>query len=355
MANGEYNFFDIYKNKEATFELYSVLEQYAINNHLMGVPLFGLKDQTIELGQYHFLKLYVNGCTDELRNIVYDNEYKDSHELYRKLPYPSKPILQNENFYDGLIACINRQELVKKNHKGDGALPTLVSFDKYDVVPTDFNFPNDVGEQEAQSIRDGDNYSLLDYVSSESFNNNFKAILHETDKYGYSLKKAQSLFKKAADELIDNKSYISGEQINLEFVVNEDEYDILPLKDFQLIAKYIEDAFNSATSQLGLKINITEYHIGESISLVGAYDLFAYYSPLFWPNEFHPFATFTREDNQSNMVLNTFQDINTNEKADILYNGERFSFSALVSAAYGTKYGLNSKAHIVNGLLEIDM
>lgn len=351
LADGDYNFFDIYNDKDETFELYSVLEQYAINNHLTGVPLFGLKDKSIELGQYHFLKLYVNGCTDELRNSIFNNEYQDNTEVTRKLPYSSKPILQNENFYDGLIACINRQELVEKNHQEDDALATLVSFDKYDVVPTDFNFPNSVGEQEAQIIKEGNHYSLLDYTNTESFKNNFKTILYEADQYGYSLNKAQSLFKKAADELIENKSYVSGEQINLEFVVNANEYDLIPLKDFQLIVKYIEDAFNSSTDKLSLKINIIEFNIGESISLIGAYDLFTYYSPLFWPNEFHPFATFTRGDNSSDTVLNTFQNINTNEKADIFYKGKRFSYSALVNAVYGFKSDVYQSAHIINGLL----
>lgn len=344
LANGIYNFSDIGNNKNESFKLYGSLEKYIINNHLLGVPLYGFRDpyrqKYFSSDLFNFAKLYVNGCSNEIRNIVFDNDGFDGMPefLSQRLPYFTKPILQNTNFYDGLIACINREELASKNHKKGETIAQLVSFDRYNLVPIGYDYTS--SEYDYEAIGKLDNYSLLDYIKTDYYKDNFKGILNGTDEYGYSFEKAHRLFVTATNELISQGLYSTGDNIELNILVSNSDLNFFPIEDLNLIKSYIESAFNYSNEQLHLTINIetTAFSV-ELLSLYGAFDIAMCLYSQYDIDDFKAFSTFKYSDVCQNALslFNTFGDQYCNDnyspnQTEISFKGERFTFSAISHA-----------------------
>ena len=328
LANGFYSFFDKRLDEDQTFALINELEGYVINNHLLGVPLYGINDGIFG-DHLNFVKLYVNGST---KDTPINNKRK------------GRDLMANSSFYDGLIACINRKELAK-THKEAKTDPSIVSFDRYDFVAESL----DNGE-ETIPFDEMVGYSLLDYKDTDYYKSNFKGILYEADECGYSLEKARLLFAKASEELIEQRKYKAGETIDINILYGSRNSDWFLEHDYPLIKKYIENTFNSSNKKLkiSLKASCIDYEPFLLYEECDSYDLiFAAHD---WNEGFdNPFYPYVYSDScNTTNNYNTFASVDTNilsNYGELFFENERFTYSALVEASHQE----NWQAEIENG------
>jgi len=172
-----------------------------------------------------------------------------------------------------------------------------------------------------------------------------EVINDDTDAYGYSLTKAQSYFKTAAEELITSGAYAKGDTINIEIAWQTEAQSS---GQGATLKKMLEDAFNKseANTEYGLTLNINNYacavwsDVYYKKMMVGQFDL-AFGS--INGNTLDPlnFLEVLKSDNTSGFTLNWGVDTNV-VSSNMIYDGKAWSFDALWQAA-------DSSALVKNG------
>ena len=277
-------------------------------------------------------KLNLNTCTPEEWEALF-GENGSITQTPKENYWNLKPAMSNDNFVKALSYAINRKELAETL----GATPSNNYF----------------GSSYLSDPENG-----VSYNSTEEHKNAVASQMEGTDGYGYSLTLAQQFFKKAADELIAAGSYAAGDTIEIEIcwqsqtnVDNSGKY----------VEKYLEDAFNTAGTQL--KLDIVHY--------VPANWIDAYYSKMMIGqfdiglgsisgNSLNPLNFFEvlKSDNSSGFTLNWGTDTSKVDPA-LSYGGRQWSFDSLWTAADQgalvdnegnmiTTYDANLKSYTVN-------
>lgn len=251
-------------------------------------------------------KLNVNSCTQEEWNALFGENgsiVQTDPENY----WDCEPLMSNDNFLRGLSYSINRKEYAETI----GATPTANYF----------------GSDYLSDPENG-----VTYNSTQAHKDATATSLAGTDGYGYNLALAQEFFKKACDELVANNIYEAGQEIVIEIAwqtqAQADEEGVI-------LAKYIEDAFNSCGGALKVKcehwVAVTWSDVYYNKMMVGQFDLgFGSVSG----NSLNPlnFLEVLRSDNTSGFTLNWGVNTGVNTGA-IEYDGMTWSFDALWEAA----------------------
>lgn len=251
-------------------------------------------------------KLNVNSCTQEEWNALFGTNGSittTAEENY----WVCEPLMSNDNFLRGLSYSINRKEYAETI----GATPTANYF----------------GSDYLSDPENG-----VTYNSTEAHKNATENSLANTDGYGYNLSLAQSFFKTACEELIAAGTYKEGDTIEIEIAwQTQSQAD----EEGVLLAKYIEDAFNSCGGGLTVKcvhwVATTWSDVYYKKMMVGQFDLgFGSVSG----NSLNPlnFLEVLRSDNTSGFTLNW--GVDTGKVSDqIFFEGQNWSFNALWEAA----------------------
>jgi len=251
-------------------------------------------------------KLNLNTCTPEEWEALF-GENGSITQTPKENYWTLKPAMSNDNFIRGLSYSINRKELAETL----GATPSNNYF----------------GSAYLSDPENG-----VSYNSTEEHKNAVASQMEGTDGYGYSLELAQQFFKKAADELIAAGSYAAGDTIEIE-ICWQSETNVK--NSGQHIEKYLEDAFNSAGTQLTLDI----------VHYVPANWIDAYYSKMMIGqfdiglgsvsgNSLNPLNFFEvlKSDNSSGFTLNWGTDTSKVDPS-LAYGGRQWSFDSLWTAA----------------------
>lgn len=256
-------------------------------------------------------KLNVNSCTQKEWIALFGENGSvspTSPENY----WECEPLMSNDNFLRGLSYSINRKEYAETI----GATPTANYFG-------------------SDYLADPENG--VTYNSTEAHKKATEQSLANTDGYGYNLALAQTFFKAACDELIEAGTYKAGDVIEIEIAwqtqAQADEEGVI-------LAKYIEDAFNSCGGNLTVKcvhwVAVTWSDVYYEKMMVGQFDLgFGSVSG----NALNPlnFLEVLRSDNSSGFTLNW--GVDTGKASDqIFYDGINWSFDALWQAADSGAY-----------------
>ena len=256
-------------------------------------------------------KLNVNSCTQEEWEALF-GENGSVSPTAKENYWVCEPIMSNDNFLRGLSYSINRKEYAETI----GATPTANYFG-------------------SDYLADPENG--VTYNSTQAHIDATQNSLANTDGYGYNLALAQTYFKAACDELIAAGVYEAGQEIEIEIAwqtqAQADEEGVI-------LAKYIEEAFNSCGGQLTVKckhwVATTWSDVYYKKMMVGQFDLgFGSVSG----NSLNPlnFLEVLRSDNSSGFTLNW--GVDTGKVSDqIFYDGQYWSFDALWQAADSGAY-----------------
>jgi len=262
-------------------------------------------------------KLNVNSCTQAEWEALFGEEGTVSPTAKENY-WVCEPLMSNDNFLRGLSYSINRKEYAETI----GATPTANYF----------------GSDYLSDPENG-----VTYNSTEAHKNATQNSLANTDGYGYNLALAQEFFKAACDELIAAGTYAAGDTIEIEIAwQTQSQAD----EEGVILAKYIEDAFNSCGGNLTVKcvhwVATTWSDVYYKKMMVGQFDLgFGSVSG----NALNPlnFLEVLRSDNSSGFTLNW--GVDTGKKSEeIFYDGKYWSFDALWQAA-------DSGAYVIDGEL----
>lgn len=320
LANGEYDYTSL-SIQEKT-EISGLLLSYAMQNNFAG---FGIADR--DDGNHISFNLNTTSQKDweELfgeNGIVYQTNKEEYYEV--------KPILSNEFFIKGLLHSINREEMVK-----------IYEGYKPQIAP--------ISSKAGYMFTSG--YSIL---NTENYKNYLNTFTFNENNDIYSIDKARDYFKFAIKELEENYSYTPGSKdeptvINLEIAYMY-KWEKNDYHDF--IKESIEEVFNDEYVTNGNYIlNITDY-VGQAWNdifklkqYVGKFDIGTGIIPLNSMMEYYHFLSLSTNTNISiGSTVNFSFNTNRVDKGILIYNNERYSYDALLSAAIGN-------AKIENGSL----
>ena len=322
LANGEYDYTSL-SIQEKT-EISGLLLSYAMQNNFAGI---GLAESSDGLS---YINLNLNSTsTEDWEELFGENGIvcQTNKEEY----YEVKPILSNEFFIKGLLHSINRYEFALND---DG-------LDQAQISP--------ITSKTGYMLTSG--YSILDTENYKNYLNTFS--LDENNDI-YSVEKARDYFKFAIKELEENNIYTPGSKDNPTIIEFEIAYMYESQKNrfHDFIKESIEEIFNDEYVTNGNYILNITYYVGktwdETIRLkqyVGKFDLGIGSIGLSAMMEYYHFLSLSTNTNISRWSTVNFS-FNTNrvDKGILIYNNERYSYDALLSAAIGN-------AKIENGSL----
>ena len=310
-------------NVEAAFDKYLNREYHAVAIPNTKIEQYYNHPETTIVPGQTTTKLNLNTCDEATWEQLF-GENGSIVQTAKANYWEVKPAMSNKHFIDGLSYAIDRKTMAAKI----GRTPSCDYFGSaFYADPENGIFYNDTDiHKEAMA-----------------------ASLEGTDEYGYSLEKAKAAFKLAAEELIAAGKYKVGDTIEIEMTWQSDNNVTVY---GNTIAKYCEDAFNAADTGLTLKfkhfvVDYWEKAYDEKMQ-IGQFDIgFGsisgdYYNPL-------ACMEWLKSDNSSTFTLNW--GVDTNEKAELEYDGKLWSFDALWEVANNggnVKAGRNSPVFKVN-------
>ena len=250
-------------------------------------------------------KLNINSCTQE-EWIALFGENGTVTQTAKENYWECEPLMSNDNFLRGLSYSINRKEYAALM----GATPTANFF----------------GSEYLSDPANG-----ITYNTTEAHRIAAETILDNTDGYGYNFELAKEFFKAACDELIANGTYNVGDTIEIEIAW---QTHAQVEQEGVILAKYIEDAFNSCGGHLKVKCVHWVAKIWSDVyynkMMVGQFDLgFGSVSG----SALNPinFLETLKSDNSTGFTLNWGPD--TGKVSDqIYYDGMYWSYNALWQA-----------------------
>ncbi len=249
-------------------------------------------------------KLNLNTCTqDQWIDLfgVYGSITQTAPANY----WECEPAMANKHFVDGLSFAIDRKTFAATL----GYTPSADYF----------------GSSYYSDPENG-----IHYNDTEAHAKAMEEFLEGTE-FGFSLEKAKAAFKLASDELIADGQYKLGDTISIEMAwqsASDEDHFAKPL------AKFITDAFNDCGG--GLKLEVTHFYpqvwsdVYYKKMMVGQFDIgFGGVEG----NSLNPLNFFEvlKSDNSSTFTLNW--GIPTNEYAELLYDGQLWTFDGLWTAA----------------------
>jgi hypothetical protein len=238
-----------------------------------------------------------------------------------------KPVMSNAHFRKGLSYALDRLSFASAR----GSVPSV-----------DYLSSNYMSDPE-----DGVSYS-----TTEAHKNAIKALVEETDGYGYSLELAREYFRLALTELEAEKKITPGTpenptvldiEVGWQRPAQEDQYH-------KEVKKYFEDAFNDPSVSGGkykLSLNFWVGNVWSDVyynkMMVGQFDIgFGSISG----NSLDPlgFMNVLSSDQEisHSFTLNWGTDTNDPLSYPLVYDGKLYSFDALFNAA-------NTSAVVVDG------
>ncbi|MFA6813400.1 MAG: ABC transporter substrate-binding protein, partial [Bacteroidaceae bacterium] len=269
-------------------------------------------------------KLNLNTCTEETWEKLFGTEgsiTKTAQSDYWNV----KPWMANEDFIDGLLLSINREEFASNR----GYVPSVDYFASAYMSDPENGISYDSTDQHKQVLKD---------VFGDA-----------ADTYGFDLETAKAKFKAAVQELVASGDIVEGTAENPTTI----SLDIWWMSTDQIkqtgddIVKYIEDAFNDESVSGGkvvLDINQEAVSVWSDVYykhlMVGQFDLgFGSISG----NTLNPlnFMEVLKSDNSSGFTLNWGSDTSEvilpsdEEKGDsaLVYDDKVWSFDTLWKAA----------------------
>lgn len=299
-------------NLDAASLTLTYLDQYKSDPRTTSVP----GDSTF--------KLNMNTCTEETWEELFGTEGEIT-QTQKSEYWEVKPWMSNDNFLDGLLLAINREEYASNR----GYVPSVDYFASAYMSDPENGISYDSTEQHQQ---------VLENVFGDA-----------VDTYGFDLETAKAKFKLAVDELIESGDIVAGTAENPTTIT----LDIWWMSTDQItstgddIVKYIEDAFNDESVSGGtvvLDINqeavTTWSDVYYKHLMVGQFDLgFGSISG----NTLNPlnFMEVLKSDNSSGFTLNWGSDTSEvilpsdEEKGDdaLVYDNKVWSFDTLWKAA----------------------
>lgn len=294
---------------------------------ISGIPAASADDESSDSTYKHFevgdsiWKLQVNNCNQTMWDSLFGVNGSVAQTDSEADNYKCKPIMANDDFINGIYACINREALAK-----------LMNGDVGDCFFAD--------AYEMAGMNDDGTISHTPYNGTDAHKKVMKDYFPET--YGYSLEGAKTLFGKAIDAEIAAGHYTAGTaaaptEIHIQLAYQEDAQ----LRDEgAAVKKYLEDAFNAVGIAKGVKLvadlfaPVNWYDIYYSMCLVGQFDL-AFASINGGTLDPLNFMNTLRSDNKSTFTLSWGCDTNTDD-GDIVYKNESYSYDAIYDAVeYG--------------------
>lgn len=299
-------------NLDASSLTLTYLDQYKSDPRTTSVP-----------GDATF-KLNMNTCTEETWEELFGTDgtvEQTSESDY----WDVKPWMSNDNFLDGLLLSINREEYASNR----GYTPSVDYFASAYMSDPENGISYDSTDQ---------HQAVLDSVFGDS-----------VDTYGFDLETAKAKFALAVDELIASGDIVEGTVENPTTI----DLEIWWMSTDQItstgddIVKYIEDAFNDESVSGGkvvLDINqeavTTWYNVYYQHLMVGQFDLgFGSISG----NTLNPlnFMEVLKSDNSSGFTLNWGSDTSDvilpsdedNGDDALVYDAKVWSFDTLWKAA----------------------
>ena len=264
-------------------------------------------------------KLNLNACDEKTWKYLFGENgtvVQNSKEDYWNV----KPVLGNAHFRKALGLSINRKALA--DARGRNA--------SIDYFSSNYMSDPDLG---------------ISYNNTDAHKKAVAQLLEDADGYGYSLELAREYFRMAITELENEGYYKPGTKENPTEIVLEtawrepDDEEVI----FKELKNYIENAFNDDSVTGGLyKLTVT-FWVGNSWTdvyynkmLIGQYDIG---NGAIMGNELDPMAFLSVLSSDptisSNFTLCWGVDTNNPDVYPLVYDGKRWSFDALFSAANG--------------------
>lgn len=192
----------------------------------------------------------------------------------------------------------------------------------------------------------------VSYSNTEAHARAIASQLEETDGYGYSLELARDYFRLALSELEAEGKYTPGTAENPTVIELEIAWQVASDEesDHNEIKGFLETAFNDESVSGGKYKLDVKFWVGNVWSdvyynkmMIGQYDMgmgSVSGSPL---NPLDHMGTLSSDQSISNsFTLNWGTDTNDPDEYPIVYNGERYSYDAMITAA-------NSQAIVKDG------
>ena len=312
-GEGRYNIQGVHLKvlKAAASDTHAVINEFLAGNlHSSGIPsdmLDTYKDdpRTTTTKDSSTFKLNLNTCDQETWIKLFGTEgtiYETTEDQY----WECEPMMANDNFIAGLNYSIDRNSLASSL----GRTPSCNYF----------------GSSYLSDPENG-----ISYNSTEAHKNAVASLLEGTEN-GYNLEYAKASFKKACEELIAEGVYAVGDTVEIEIAWQEPSDETV---FHNIIAKYIEDAFNSCGGGLTLDVKFWAGSVWSDVyykkMMVGQFDIgFGSISG----NSLNPlnFLEVLKSDNSSGFTLNWGIDTNIVSE-DLYYDGMYWSFDSLWTAA----------------------
>ena len=308
---------------EEKIKIVSLLENYVAVNHMISPCLTdnrtGLNYNTCDQDTWEYL-FGENGTICQTK--------KDDY-------WQVKPIMHNSSFLEGINYCLDHQKYAEIY--GDICKKDNICFlDDTHLFETSDN-----------------EYTSLNYNSSEDHLSVVKKYVDGTDGYGFSLEKAKALFKKASEDLINEGKYKVGDKIELELTYYKDKkYQLNNVEAMNLTKQNIIESFNGCGG--GLSLSITDWENENGVwsdafyykMMKGQYDIgFG----MIGGGVFYNCARLlTLKSDGSYFTLNW--GTMTNEVSELLcYKKQLFSYDALIDSLIGETYvyhGREAKTYI---------
>ncbi len=300
----------------------AALKEFNLNKlHSCGIPSTQLRTYVSDKGEILKPNVYQTVGSSNFKlnlNTCSANEWEKLfgvNGLITQTPksdyWKLKPAMQNKDFVSGLSFAINRKEYA-------GNLGRTPAFDYFSDVYM------------------SDPESGISYNKTPEHQAAVADLLNGTDGYGYSVEKAKAAFKSAAQTLLAQGAYKSGDTIELEVAWQESSDEDLFHKP---LAQYIEGAFNTAMEEANIDLTLKlKFWVGQEWSdvyynkmMIGQFDIgFGSVSG----NSYNPLNFFEnlRSDNSGGFTLNWGLDTNSVD-GTIVWDNQVWSFDALWRAA----------------------
>ncbi|MFA6796284.1 MAG: ABC transporter substrate-binding protein [Bacilli bacterium] len=312
-------------NLDAASLTLTFLDQYKSDPRTTSVP----GDSTF--------KLNMNTCTEETWEELFGTNGTIT-QTQESDYWDVKPWMSNDDFLDGLLLSINREEFAENR----GYVPSVDYFASAYMSNPEEGISYDSTDQHQQ---------VLENVFGDA-----------ADTYGYDLETAKAKFKSAVEELVASGDIVEGTKENPTTIT----LDIWWMSTDQIsttgddIVKYIEDAFNDefvSDGKVVLDINqeavTTQGDVYYQHLMVGQFDLgFGSISG----NTLDPlnFMEVLKSDNSSGFTLNWGSDTSEvilpsdeeNGSDALVYDNKVWSFDTLWKAA--------DQGVLVNNAIEVD-
>ena len=281
--------------------------------HAVGIPSTKLDQykndpRTVVTGDDSTYKLNLNTCDQNTWNKLFGVNGTIT-QTPKSQYWACEPAMANKDFVNGLSFALNRKQLAE----------TL------GTTPSANFFGNGYMSDPENGVA---------YNSTEEHENAVKSKIEGTDGFGYSLEKAKASFKKAAEDLIEQGVYKTGDTIEIEIAWQSASQ---VTREHSLLKQYFEAAFNTDDNPLKLEVKAWTAPVWSDVyykkMMVGQFDIgFGSISG----NSLNPlsFLNVLSTDPEINegFCLNWGLDTNSVD-GTLVYGGEAYSFDALWKAA----------------------